>query len=186
MAATGEWELVKNSRKKGSSVPNGKLSKEEKKSFIDKAPRVTATGMKSDVVLEITLLICGPSFPGSNIYRRVKNVFWPFCHHSLTVEMMLGTELCHDLEIIKYDVFLSNGKGHQVHSSWNRYRGQGGGFGCWQGWQNCMLIHGFMSLHLLSRIKAKKVMTLANDIYVARLPSSSMPGLLGHHSLVNT
>ncbi|MPC42861.1 hypothetical protein E2C01_036492 [Portunus trituberculatus] len=43
MAAAGEWELVKNSRKKASSVPNGKLSKEERKNFIEKTPRVTAT-----------------------------------------------------------------------------------------------------------------------------------------------
>lgn len=44
MAAAGEWELVKNSRKKASSVPNGKLSKEERKNFIEKTPRVTVTG----------------------------------------------------------------------------------------------------------------------------------------------
>ncbi|XP_050699167.1 transmembrane protein 214-A-like isoform X2 [Eriocheir sinensis] len=47
MAATGEWELVKNSRKKGSSVPNGKLSKEEKKSFIEKAPKVNTGRIES-------------------------------------------------------------------------------------------------------------------------------------------
>ncbi|XP_069949326.1 transmembrane protein 214-B [Cherax quadricarinatus] len=46
MAAAGEWELVVKSSKKGKSatVPNGKLSKDEKKEFIQKAPRVTVTG----------------------------------------------------------------------------------------------------------------------------------------------
>lgn len=57
MAATGEWELVKNSRKKGSSVPNGKLSKEEKKNFIEKAPKVTATGENYEVVAELWRII---------------------------------------------------------------------------------------------------------------------------------
>ncbi|KAG7161757.1 Transmembrane protein 214-like [Homarus americanus] len=46
MASTGEWELVvKGSKKgKGATVANGKLNKEEKKQFIQKAPRVTLTG----------------------------------------------------------------------------------------------------------------------------------------------
>nr|XP_045623542.1 transmembrane protein 214-B-like [Procambarus clarkii] len=46
MAATGEWELVVKASKKGkaASVANGKLNKEEKKQFIQSAPRVTLTG----------------------------------------------------------------------------------------------------------------------------------------------
>lgn len=69
MAAAGEWELVKNSRKKGSSVPNGKLSKEEKKNFIEKAPRVTATGGVHGVGLEIWQLICGLSHRETTVVR---------------------------------------------------------------------------------------------------------------------
>ncbi|XP_071514353.1 transmembrane protein 214-B-like isoform X2 [Panulirus ornatus] len=45
MAAAGEWELVRSSKKGRSvTVTNGKLKKEEKKQFIQKAPRLTPTG----------------------------------------------------------------------------------------------------------------------------------------------
>ena len=57
MAAAGEWELVKNSRKKASSVPNGKLSKEERKNFIEKTPRVTATGKECGVVSKLRRVV---------------------------------------------------------------------------------------------------------------------------------
>ncbi|KAK4297548.1 hypothetical protein Pmani_030039 [Petrolisthes manimaculis] len=51
MADTGEWELVgKPSKKnKNASVANGKLSKEEKKQFLSKAPRVIPTVSTSPV-----------------------------------------------------------------------------------------------------------------------------------------
>ncbi|KAK3857658.1 hypothetical protein Pcinc_026053 [Petrolisthes cinctipes] len=51
MADTGEWELVgKPSKKnKNASVTNGKLSKEEKKQFLNKAPRIIPTVSTSPV-----------------------------------------------------------------------------------------------------------------------------------------
>lgn len=49
MAGAGEWELVVRGSKKSKTVANGKLNKEEKRQFMEKALRLTDTGEKSRI-----------------------------------------------------------------------------------------------------------------------------------------